>query len=154
APSFLQERHLAGREVVHRANQRNPSFIERLREVRTLVADLLRRVEDVLLGDLVDAGVVLRVATLRLLDGRMDLGEQTGQVAQLRTVDRPFYGAAARVPEDDDELRAHADGVLETAELVLVHDVAGDAYRKDVADALIEDDLDRRTGVHATEDRR
>ena len=84
----------------------------------------------------------------------MDLGQQAGEVAELHVVDRALDGATARVPEDDDELRTHLDGVFEAAELVVVHDVAGDAHAEHVADPLIEDDLDGRARVHAAEHRR
>ena len=47
----------------------------------------------------------------------------------------------------------HQDGVLEAAELVVVHDVARHAQREDVTDALIEDDLHGRPRIHASEDR-
>src|SRR5215472_7445618 len=59
------------------------------------------------------------------------------------------------MPEDDDEL--HSDDlrcVFHAAEFVLVDDVACDADAEDVADSLIEDDLDRIARVHAREDRR
>ena len=59
------------------------------------------------------------------------------------------------MPEDNDEL--HSDDlrcVFHAAEFVVVNDVARDADPEDVADSLIEDDLDRIARIHAREDRR
>src|SRR6266567_2847724 len=40
---------------------------------------------------------------------------------------------------------------LTAPQLVIVHDVAAHAHGEDVADPLVEDDLDRRARVHAAE---
>ena len=44
-------------------------------------------------------------------------------------------------------------GELEAAHDIGVHDVAGDAHREDVAEALVEDELGRRAAVDAAHDR-
>src|SRR5262249_48706444 len=133
------------------ADQPHRPVVERLGNVGALLSDLLQRQGDVLLGDFRHAGVVLGIATPGRLHGGTDLAEQAGQAAQLDAVDGAFAGAAGGVPEDDDQLHAHVDGVLQAPYLVVVHDVPGHAHGEHVADALIEQDLDRRARVHATE---
>ncbi len=66
-----------------------------------------------------------------------------------------MHGAAARVPEHDDEPRAEPLGrELDAADLRRRDDVARDADDEQVAEALIEHDLDRHARVRAAEDRR
>ena len=57
--------------------------------------------------------------------------------------------------EDDNQLRSDDFRcILHAAEHVVVDNVARDADPEDVANSLIEDDLDRSARVHAREDHR
>ena len=61
---------------------------------------------------------------------------------------------ALRVPENDEGLGAQdADGVLERCDLLRSGDVAGHAHGEDVAEALVEEDLDRHARVGAPQNR-
>ena len=65
----------------------------------------------------------------------------------------PFTAPQRVWPSTTMQLRADLGGVLEAAQLVVVHDVARDPHSEYVADPLVEDDLDRRARVHAGEHR-
>src|SRR5437667_4862054 len=142
--SVIEEGHPAGGDIVHAAHERDRAVVEVLRHVRASLSDGSNRLAHVLLGHLRDAAGVFRVAAVGRLDRGMDLGQQAGEVTELHAVDRALDCAAARVPEHHDELRADLDRVFEAPELIIVHDVAAHAHGEDVADPLVEDDLDGR----------
>ncbi len=110
---------------------------------------------DVGLDDLVDELGVGRAAVgadrgLHGVDGRFDLVEQGGQVADFHAVAGAHNRSTGGVAHDHDQLgTGRGGGELEAAEEVGVDDVTGDATDKDIAHALVEDDLRGRARVQA-----
>ena len=88
-----------------------------------------------------------------LLHRGLDARQQSGEVAQHHVVDGAFDGAARGVPENHDDLCAgNRAPELHAAEDVVVEHIAGNTGVEHVADAQIEDHLDRLARVEATQD--
>ena len=85
-----------------------------------------------------------------------DLGQQLGQMAEVRVGDGSLDCAARRMPLHDDQFRARdLRRVLQAPEYIRALDGARDPAVEDGTQAQVEDDFGRRPRVHAPEhDRR
>ena len=82
-----------------------------------------------------------------------DLGQEAGEIAEVDVIDGALDGAAVGVANDDDEFGpGDLAGEFHAAEDVIVEDIAGDAGAKDIAHALIKDNLAGLTGIEAAQD--
>ena len=85
-------------------------------------------------------------------NGRLDSGQQAGEVSHLHVVDRTLDRATGRMPEQQDDLGAsNRARELQAAEQVVVDHVTGNPGVERVANAGVEDDLGWCARVDAPE---
>lgn len=146
--------HLAGLDVVHRADDHDLALLLHLAKDGALVADGLHRQVDIVLGHHLDKGRVFGAA-LQYVGGHFghsgfDLAKQTRQVAEFHAVAGALDRAAAGVAHHHQQLRtSHLVGKFKTAEDVFVDDVARHPGIEKVANALVQNDLGRGARVDA-----
>src|SRR5436190_13100090 len=163
-----RELHAAGTDVVHPSDDLNSAGLLELAQHRTLLADAFDDVPHVAPGHVVDdflarlAGRLDDIPTDRLVDRGADVFHDELQMkaagADFRAVlseavDGLGDGAAARVAEDEDQLRAASRAaIFDASDDFPADDVAGDANAKDVAESEIENDFGRGAGINTAQD--
>src|SRR4051812_43686214 len=103
---------------------------------------------------LIFRGVLTRRA-LGCLDGGLDAPQKFGQLPELRSIDGSLDGAAFAMAQNNDQLcPGELRSELGAADDVIVDDVASNASAKDIANALVKDQLRRHAGIDAADDKR
>gem|GEM_PF-6875399 len=158
---IVEEPDFSRRQIVFSADDRDFTVLDELLEDVATDHDGADGPAHVQVGHVFDENRVRRIPFRRvpglalLVNRRLNLRQQFGEAPQFEVIARSLDRAARRVSQHDDQFRPRQrTGKLKAADDVGVDDVPGDAYREDVAEALVEDEFGRCAAVDAADDDR